>query len=172
MDPLIAQITLFAGNFAPRGYYTCDGQTLPISSNTALFSLLGTTFGGNGQTTFMLPDLRGRVAIHAGTGPGLTARALGAKGGMSDVPLTVPQMPAHNHVVNPKFSNTAGQVNPAGNYPGNLGAANPVFGTVANGPMGAASVAPTGISAPHENMQPYLGINYIIAVQGIFPSRN
>jgi microcystin-dependent protein len=172
MDPLMAQITLFAGNYAPRGWLTCDGQVLPISQNTALFSLLGTTFGGNGQTTYALPDLRGRVAIHAGTGPGLTARVLGAKGGLNDVGLLTTQIPAHTHIVNPRFSNTPNQVNPAGNYPGNLGAANPATGSTASGPMGAASVAPAGSSAPHENMQPYLGINYIIATQGIFPSRN
>jgi microcystin-dependent protein len=172
MDPLMAQITLFAGNFAPRDFATCDGQVIQIAQNTALFSLLGTTYGGNGTSTYALPDLRGRVAIHAGQGPGLTMRTLGAKGGMNDVSLTTAQMPTHNHVVNPKFSNTPSQVNPAGNFPGNLGAANPAYGNTANGAMGASTVSITGSGVMHENMQPYLGINYIIALQGIFPSRN
>lgn len=172
MEPIIAQITLFAGNYAPRGYATCDGQILNISQNTALFSLLGTTYGGDGRTTYALPDLRGRVAIHAGTGPGLTARVLGSKGGAQFVALNVNQIPAHNHVVNPKFASAPRQANPAGNYPANLGPSNPAYGTPAAGQMGAATVQPAGASAPHNNMQPYLGINYIIAVQGVFPSRN
>lgn len=172
MEPIIAQITLFAGNYAPRGYATCDGQILPISQNTALFSLLGTTYGGDGRSTYGLPDLRGRVAIHAGTGPGLTARTLGSKGGAQSVALNVNQIPAHTHVVNPKFASAPGQANPAGNLPASLGAANPAYGTPAAGQMGAATVHPSGSSMPHNNMQPYLGINYIIAVQGVFPSRN
>ena len=168
----MAQITLFAGSFAPRGWATCDGQTLTIASNSALFSLLGTTFGGDGRVTFGLPDLRGRVAIHAGAVPGLTQRNLGEKGGNQEVTLTIPQMPPHNHIVYPKFSNSPNQVNPANNYPGNLGPANPATGNMASGTMGASTVAPFVGGMPHGNSQPYLGIYYIIALQGIFPSRN
>jgi microcystin-dependent protein len=172
MDPLLAQITLTATNFAPKGWATCDGQIINVNSNTALFALLGTTFGGNGQVTFALPDLRGRVAIGSGNGPGLTARALGAKGGSETVTLTLNQMPAHNHQVYPNFAAVPGQVNPANNFPANLGAPNAVYGSSADGNMGAAIVANAGGNQPHENMQPWLCLNYIIATQGVFPSRN
>ncbi len=172
MEPLLAQITLTATNFAPKGWATCDGQIININSNTALFALLGTTFGGNGQITFGLPDLRGRVAIGAGNGTGLTPRVFGAKGGTETVALTIDQMPAHNHQVYPNFAGTPGQSNPANNFPGNLGAPNAVYGSSGDGNMGAAIVGSQGGNQPHENMQPWLCLNFIIATQGVFPSRN
>jgi len=172
MEPLLGQIMLFGGNFAPRGWAFCNGQLLQISANTALFSILGTTYGGDGKVTFGLPDLRGRVAIHAGQGNGLTPRAIGQSSGSETVTLTINQMPAHNHVVNPKYSNSPGQINPANNYPANLGAPNAVYGATGDGPMGNAIVSNSGGSQPHENMQPWLCINYIIATTGIYPTRN
>lgn len=172
MEPLLGQIMLFGGNFAPRGWAFCNGQLLQISANTALFSILGTTYGGDGRTTFALPDLRGRVAIHAGTGNGLTPRQIGQASGTETVTLTINQMPAHTHMVNPKYSNAPGQINPANNYPANLGAPNAVYGASGDGPMGNAIVSTSGGSQPHENMQPWLCINYIIATVGVFPTRN
>ena len=134
-DPYLGEIGLFAGYYTPRNWELCDGQLLQISQNTALFSLLGTTYGGDGQTTFGLPDLRGRAAIHAGTGPGLSNRRLGQKGGAEQVTLTQAQMPSHNHTLS------------LGGATGN-----------------------TGGSQPHENMQPYQVVNYVIALHGLFPS--
>lgn len=173
MDPLIGQITLTAANFAPRGWQTCDGQTLQISQYTALFSVIGVQFGGNGQTTFALPDLRGRVAIGSGTGPGgLSPRVQGAKGGTETVALTLPQLPMHTHVVNPGFAAAPGQASPANNFPSNLGTPNAVYGTTPTGNMGAAIVGSAGLGQPHENMTSWLCLNYMIAVEGVFPSRN
>jgi len=172
MEPFIGQIMQFAGNFAPEGWAFCNGQLLPIASNTALFSILGPTYGGDGRTTFGLPNLQGRVAIHAGTGPGLTPRQIGQFSGSETVTLNITQMPAHTHMVNPKYSNAPGQINPANNYPSNLGAPNAVYGASGDGPMGSAIVGNAGGSQPHDNMQPWLCVNYIIALQGIFPSRN
>jgi microcystin-dependent protein len=137
-DPFIGEVGLFANNFAPRGWAFCDGQLLDISQNTALFSLLGTTYGGDGRTTFGLPDLRGRTAIHAGTGPGLTPRTLGSTTGVEDVTLTEAQMASHNHTLPPSSDMTGS----------------------------------TGGGQPHYNMQPSLALNYIIALSGVYPSRN
>jgi len=171
-EPLIGLIIMFGGNFAPRGWAFCDGQLLPIATNEALFSILGTTYGGDGRTTFALPDLRGRAPIHAGTGSGLTPRDIGEYSGEEDVTLISTEMPAHTHTVNPQYSNTPGQVNPANNFAANLGAPNAVYGASGDGPMGAAVVGVAGGSQPHENMQPWLCINYIIALEGLYPSRN
>lgn len=169
MDPFIGEIRLFAGNFAPRGWAFCDGALLPVAQNTALFSILGTTYGGDGRTTFALPDLRGRVAVHPGTGPGLTTRSAGEKGGSETATLTVDQMPAHNHRVT--ASNTRGDSpDPAGNVP----AGDPDMPYIASGTnaMSAAMIQQTGNGQPHANMQPFLGIPFIIALVGIYPSRN
>lgn len=172
MDPLIGQITLTAANFAPRGWQTCDGQILQISQYSALFAILGVQFGGNGQTTFALPDLRGRVAIGSGSGPGLTPRVQGAKGGSETVTLTLPQLPMHTHVVNPGFAAAPSQATPAGNFPSNLGASNPVYGNAVGGNLGAAVVGSAGLGQPHENMTSWLCLNYMIAIEGVFPARN
>ena len=175
-EPFIGEISIFAGNFAPRGWALCDGQLLSISQNSALFSLLGTTYGGDGRTTFGLPDLRGRVPMHPGNGPGLTPRSLGEKGGVEDVNLTINQMPSHSH-------HASGIVRA---YNGDPDSESPDETVLANGQfyssqspdanMHADSVQMTvdnsGGSQPHTNIQPYQCVNYIIALEGIYPSRS
>jgi len=180
-QPFIGMIVLFAGNFAPRNWAFCSGQLLPIAQNTALFSILGTTYGGNGQTTFALPDLRGRVPLHPGQGPGLSTRYLGEAGGVENVTLTTLQMPAHNHSVTMALN----VKNAAGNSPSPAGSvlANEAAGVTAMYSNAApdtamasgavtGSVGTAGGSQPTSIMQPYLGVNYIIALYGIYPSRN
>ncbi|HUR23841.1 MAG TPA: tail fiber protein [Acidimicrobiales bacterium] len=167
-EPFIAQIMMFGGNFAPRGWALCNGQILPIAQNTPLFSLLGTTYGGNGQTTFALPDLRGRVPVHTGQGPGLSNVVLGQAGGSEAVTLLQTQMPQHGHGVAASNS-SAGASRPANNFLAAGGSyATATDGTVMNPGM----IQGSGGSLPHENRQPYLGVNFIIALVGIFPSRN
>lgn len=176
--PFIGSIVLFAGNFAPRGWAFCEGQILPIAQNTALFSILGTTYGGNGQTTFALPDLRGRVPLGTGQGPGLANYILGEVIGVENVTLNTNELPAHNHTVQV----SSGQADSANGSGGYLAVANgslagdPVVVNTYNGApnatLGPTSITPTGNNMPHVNIQPSLGLNYIIALQGIFPSRN
>ena len=173
-DPFIGQIQTFGFSFAPRGWAKCDGQLLQISSNTALFSLLGTTYGGDGRTTFGLPDLRGRVALHQGTGPGLTNRKLGQKGGAETVLLNANTMPTHTHVATLKgTTQPAAQLDdtPTGKV---LAKGNTYHTGNSNTDMGATSItnADTGGGQAHANMQPYLVINVCIALSGVFPSRN
>ena len=169
MEPFIGQIMMFGGNFAPRGWAFCDGQLLPISQNTALFSLLGTTYGGDGRTTFALPDLRGRTPIHSGHGPGLSDYRQGSKGGQETVTLTVNQMPSHNHVVKANLDEgTSDEVE--NNYLSN--SSTPLYSSSADGNLNTSSVVHTGGGQAHSNMQPYLAIQYVIALQGIFPSRS
>lgn len=182
-EPFIGEIKMFGGNFAPRGYALCDGQLLPISQNTALFSILGTTYGGDGRTTFGLPDLRGRVAVHAGNGPGLTSRRLGEKLGQERVTLTTVEMPSHTHTVIAEtkinVSNAVGTENTPGN---NFISADAMsFSDTGSSGRGEANldgvdteitIGGTGGSQPHYNMQPYTVVNYIIALQGTFPSRS
>ena len=172
MEPLIGQITLFAGNFSPLDWELCQGQLLSIADYTALYSILGTQFGGDGVVTFGIPDLRGRVPVHAGTGPGLSPISIGEVGGYENVTLAANQLPVHNHAVNPQYANVGGQPSPANNFPANLGAAAPVYGNVSSGTMGLANTYPAGGSQSHENMQPWLCMNYVIATQGVYPSRN
>ena len=175
MEPFLAQIVLFGGNFAPRGWAFCDGQLLPISSNAALFSILGTSFGGDGRSTFALPDLRGRVPMHAGHGPDLSLRHIGQKTGVENVTLTTPEIPKHHHeiLVAPSPPRNA---RPDGDA---IGAANIYVSKDVHDPdtqpglaLNDSTVSSVGGSQPHDNMQPTLCINYIIALQGIFPSRN
>lgn len=169
-QPFLAEIRIFTGNFAPRGWAFCQGQILSIAQNTALFSLLGTTYGGNGQTTFALPNLAGRVPVGTGTGPGLSTKTLGEAAGAETVTLLATQMPAHTH----QLRGSSGA--PTTNSPSNAllpTATSRVYNTgSADTGMNAAAVAIQGGSQPHENMQPYLAVNYIIATQGIYPSRN
>ena len=187
MDPLMGQITLFAGNFAPRNWAFCDGQLLAISQNSALFSILGTTYGGDGRTTFALPDLRGRAPIHAGTGPGLTPRNLGSRSGIEENVLNVNQLPSHNHLATNDLKVSSGnatqQIATAGSSiatPGSPGGRgfdatygfNQTTPDVSLNSGGPITTGNTGSNLPINNMQPYLTINYIIALQGIFPSRN
>jgi microcystin-dependent protein len=172
-EAYIGSIVLFAGNFAPRGWAFCQGQLLSISTNTALFSILGTTYGGNGQTTFALPDLRGRVPMGQGQGPGLTNVTLGEQGGSESVTLMPSQMPMHSHAVACDTTAT-GSADPAGAYPGNPGSLSgtELYGSTANGTMAPNMISPAGGSQPFSVQQPYLGLNYIICLEGIFPSRN
>jgi microcystin-dependent protein len=179
-EPFIGEIHMFAGNFAPRGWALCNGQLLSISQNTALFSILGTTYGGNGVTTFALPDLRGRVPMHAGQGPGLSDRILGEASGEESNTLSLAAMPQHIHQVNPACSAEDGDQSAAkNNFPASPlstsgGAAVNAY-TASPSPntaMGGTNSAPVGGSQPHNNLQPYLVVNFIIALQGIFPSRN
>lgn len=175
-DAYIGTIMMFAGNFAPRGWALCDGQLLAISSNQALFSILGTTYGGDGRTTFGLPELRGRAPIHVGSGPGLTTRRLGERGGEESVILNTAQMPAHNHAATGKIlaKEEGDAEDPSGNYVAGTGTV--AFGTQADIAMhdGSVEVAVgnNGGSLPHDNMPPYMGVNFIICVQGLFPPRN
>ena len=167
--PFIAEIRVFGFNFVPVGWATCDGQILPIQQNTALFSLLGTTYGGNGQTTFRLPNLQGRSAMGNGRGPGLSERFLGETGGAATIMLISSEVPAHTHTLG--ASVTPDSTSPAGKLMAPApSAAYRAPGVVA--PMSAESLSPAGVSQPHENRSPYLTLNFCIALQGIFPPRS
>jgi microcystin-dependent protein len=169
IEPFLGEILLFAGNQAPKGWAFCSGQLLPINQNQALFSLLGTTYGGNGQTTFALPDLRDRVPIHVGQGPGLTNRTPGERSGAATHTLTIGELPAHAHDV--RASRAYGTVvSPTGMYPARNPAAIPQYGSVADAAMAPLAIGSAGGGQAHDNTQPYLGLNYIIALQGVFPS--
>jgi len=172
-EPFIGQIIQAGFNFAPRGYATCDGQLLSIAQNTALFSLLGTTFGGDGRVTFGLPDLRGRVAVHQGQGPGLTNRTMGEMSGSETVTLINSEMPMHNHLFT--TSNVSGALGtPNGNFLSASSDSNvALYRPTSDGStLNPQSVGLAGGNQPHNNMQPYLVINFCIAMEGIFPSRN
>jgi microcystin-dependent protein len=169
-EPFIGQIILVPYNFAPRGYAFCQGQILSIAQNTALFSLLGTTYGGNGQTTFALPDLRGRAPLSQGQGPGLSNYSLGEQGGVESVTLISQQMPQHNHFLSVNNQGAA-TGRPSGQFPG-VAAANAYAPATDGTTFAPQAISLTGGSQPHENRQPYLALNYCIALEGIFPSRN
>jgi microcystin-dependent protein len=171
-DPFVAEIRIFPFNFAPKGWAWCDGQLLPLSQNTALFSLLGTTYGGNGKSNFALPDLQGRAPMHPGQGPGLSLHDLGETGGSETVSLLESEMPAHNHglMAATVASNSKA---PAGNV-----LARSVNGNVYLPPAGLPvvnmsdqSLAPAGGDQPHNNLMPYLTFYFCIALQGVFPQR-
>ncbi len=170
-EPFIGQIILTAFNFAPRNYATCDGQILSIAQNTALFSLLGTTYGGDGRVTFALPDLRGRVPMHQGQGPGLTPRTMGELAGEQTHTLISTEMPMHTHGL--QAFNGAGDMPTAQSNTLSGGSTDNIFTNVGpNTVMNPQSIGLAGGSQPHNNMQPYLVISFSIALQGIFPSRN
>ncbi|MCX7554487.1 tail fiber protein [Marinicella sp. S1101] len=169
-EPFVGEIRMFAGNFAPRGWAFCDGQLLAVSQNDALFSLLGTIYGGDGRTTFGLPDMRGRLSLHAGQGPGLSNRRLGAKAGAENVTLTVNQLPSHRHAIN--ATTTGGDnANPLGNKLAE--SSEDIYTDELDNPsqMNSSSLSNTGGSQSHTNIMPFLCINYIIALVGIYPSR-
>jgi len=175
-EAFLGEVRLVGFNFAPQGWALCDGQLLSIAQNNALFALLGTTFGGDGVSTFALPDLRGRVPVHQGQGSGLSPYNPGQTGGAETVALVTTQMPAHSHSVAAN-SNPGGAGSPIGNFTAaipdpNSGAPFNAFATSANGAMNAGVLGVTGGSQPHPNLQPYLCANFIIALQGIFPSRS
>jgi microcystin-dependent protein len=177
MEPLIGQIILFGGNFAPRGWAFCDGQSLKIAENEGLFAILGTTYGGDGRNNFCLPDMRGRVPMHSGQGTDLSPRDIGQELGSESVALSASQLPEHRHEM------LVSDAQPDGNGPSNgaVAAAN-IYVSSENGthrqrsapktPLNSKTIGLAGGSAPHENMQPTLCLNYIIAIQGMFPSRN
>lgn len=169
-DPFIAEIRVFPFNFAPRGWAWCDGQLLPLSQNTALFSLLGTTYGGNGQSNFALPNLQGRSPMHPGQGPGLSLHDLGETGGSETVTLLAPQIPSHNHSVMAGSLNSQA-ISPAANVTGR-GNPTPIYTNVLTAKsMNAGSILPIGGNQPHNNMMPYLTFYFNIAMQGVFPPR-
>jgi microcystin-dependent protein len=174
--PYLGGIFMFAGNFAPRGYALCQGQLMAISQNTALFSILGTTYGGDGIQTFALPDLRGRGPIGAGNGPGLAPIVLGELAGSQNVTILTSNMPAHSHVLN--ASTSAGtQPLPTGNIVASVqdsqgGQSTAYINATPNTTMAPNSIGMTGNSVPLSIQNPFLGLNFIIATQGIFPSRN
>ena len=162
--PYVGEIRMFAGNFAPSGWMFCEGQLLPISENTTLFQLLGTTYGGDGESTFALPDLRGRIPIHQGNG-----FILAETGGAEEITLTVQQIPAHSH----PFLGAAvqgDQINPSNAMAANSFNVTSYINQAPDGNFAAASVTPTGGSQPHTNFQPYLCVNFIISLFGLFPS--
>lgn len=172
VETFLGEIRMFAGNFAPTGWAFCQGQLLPIAQNQALFSLLGTTYGGDGRTTFALPDLRGRVPVGFGQGPGLSNRVIGEQFGSELVTLNINQMPSHNHTVN--AVTTEGNQNlPTNSLPANTKTLDKEYSNAnANTTMKATMVNPTGGNQPFGVTQPSLGVNFIIALQGIYPSRN
>jgi len=164
----IGEIRLFGGNFAPTGWATCDGQLLSIADNVNLFTLIGTTYGGDGQSTFALPDLRSRVPVHQGTGTGLSNRSLAETGGEEAGTLTVGRMPAHPHAARASSAG-GGSTDPAGKVWAQW-SANQYSDQPANSVMSSAAAGVTGGSQPHDNMVPFLAVNFIICLFGIFPS--
>ncbi|EHK54095.1 phage tail protein [Allomesorhizobium alhagi] len=171
-DPFVAEIRIFPFNFAPKGWAWCDGQLLPLSQNTALFSLLGTTYGGNGKSNFALPDLQGRAPMHPGQGPGLSLHDLGETGGSETVTLLESEMPAHSHSVTAQNA-PGNRTNPVGNSFARLSSGNtyipPTGAPIV--PMSDQTLAPAGGDQPHNNLQPYLTCYFCIALQGVFPPR-
>ena len=173
-DPFLAEIRMFPFNFAPTGWATCDGQLLPISQNTALFSLLGTVYGGDGKSTFALPNLQGSAPMQPGQGQGLSLRDLGEMGGVESITLLVSEIPVHTHsVMVASGRNTANNFVPSPTtvLAPSVNAQAYFAGTPATTQMAFESLAPAGGSLPHNNMQPYLTLNFCIAMQGIFPQR-
>jgi microcystin-dependent protein len=179
-EPFLGEIRMFAGNFNPRAWALCDGQILSIAQNQALFSLLGTTYGGDGRTTFALPDLRGRLPQHWGNGQGLSNYALGQKTGTETVTLTAAQIPAHTHMLTPGCNNAVANTDSqtaVGTFPATQNGVEggyPMYAAAAQGnsKMLATPTGSTGGNQPHDNRQPSLVVTFIICLQGLFPSRN
>lgn len=172
MDPFVAEIRIFPFNFAPKGWAFCDGQILPLSQNTALFSLLGTTYGGDGKSNFALPNMQGNAPMHPGQGPGLSLHDLGETGGSDTVSLLESEIPAHNHSVGAENVPLGSVTTPAGHvfdHPASGNLFN-IAGSVVVA-MSSNALAPAGGDQPHNNMQPYLTLNFCIALQGVYPPR-
>ncbi len=170
-EPFIAEIRIFAGNFAPRSWAFCNGQLLPISQNTALFSLIGTTYGGDGRSTTALPNMQGRAPMHPGRGPGLTNRILGERGGVSTVTLTAQQMPSHSHTQGAAARRPRNETPTATTVVTEAGEAT-YKASGSNVNMAPQAISNSGGGQAHNNVQPLLAINYIIALQGLYPSRS
>ena len=173
-DPFVAEIRIFPFNFAPKGWAWCDGQLLPLSQNTALFSLLGTTYGGNGKSNFSLPDLQGRAPMHPGQGSGLSQHFLGETGGSENVTLLESEIPNHSHTLRGSVEDaTQGTLAPGVSLSTSTGGA--LYNSTTNAnlvQMSPQALSPAGGSAPHNNMQPYLTFYFCIALQGVFPPRS
>jgi microcystin-dependent protein len=171
-DPFVAEIRIFPFNFAPRGWAWCNGQLLPLSQNTALFSLLGTTYGGDGKSNFALPNLQGRAPMHPGQGPGLSPHDLGESGGLEETLLLQTQVPSHSHQLraNVLDSGDTNAASPAASLALSSGGA--LYQAASNVEMDPNALAPAGIGVPHNNMQPYLTMYFNIALQGVFPPRS
>jgi microcystin-dependent protein len=170
-EPFVGEIRMFAGNFAPRGWAFCDGQLLAVSQNDALFSLLGTIYGGDGRTTFGLPDMRGRIPLHQGEGPGLSPRRLGSKGGAEKETLTVNQLPSHSHVFNAN-TEAATASDPAGRVLADVQGYNFYRDDIQDTSLAPGAITNTGGSQSHTNLMPTLCVHFIIALFGIYPSRH
>lgn len=178
-EPFIAEIRIFAGNFAPRSWAFCNGQLLPISQNTALFSLIGTTYGGDGRTTTALPNMQGRAPMHPGRGPGLTSRRLGQRGGTQSETITEAQTPSHTHSFTADASTGgfgggggADTAEAVDHYLASTSASGQIYADGNTNPVPMANATATGGNQPHNNVQPLIAINYIIALQGLYPSRS
>jgi microcystin-dependent protein len=174
-DPFVAEIRIFPFNFAPKGWAFCNGQLLPLSQNTALFSLLGTTYGGDGKSNFALPDLQGRAPMHPGQGPGLSLHDLGETGGSETVTLLATEMPSHAHFVGRANAAAGDSLTPVNNVWAQVPSGRATLAIYheapATGAMNVNAIGLTGGSLPHNNMQPYLTLSFCIALQGVFPPR-
>lgn len=174
-DPFVAEIRMFPFNFAPKGWAFCDGQLMPLSQNTALFSLLGTTYGGDGKSTFALPNLQGSAAMHPGQGPGLSLRDLGESGGTETVTLLESEIPNHAHTFGRAVGANGDSTSPANNLWAQSafgrGSLNMYHEAPATGAVNPNAMSPTGGEQPHNNLQPYLVLSFCIALQGVFPPR-
>jgi microcystin-dependent protein len=178
MNPFVAEIRMFAGNFAPKGWALCNGQLMPISQNTALFSLLGTTYGGDGKSTFGLPNLQGSAPMHPGQGPGLTDRFLGEESGEATVTLLTTEIASHQHSLQGSTA-AATATDPTGNVYARAQHGGPTIGpawayttAAPDANLNVTAIGLTGGDQPHNNMMPYLTLTFIIALQGVFPARN
>lgn len=171
MDPFVAEIRIFPFNFAPKGWAFCDGQILPLSQNTALFSLLGTTYGGDGKSNFALPELQGRAPMHPGQGPGLSLHDLGETGGSETVSLLESEIPSHSHQLRADVLDIADTNVVSSNASFALSSGGTLYQAASNATMSDNTITPAGGDQPHNNMQPYLTLNFCIALQGIFPPR-
>ena len=171
MDPFVAEIRIFPFNFAPKGWAFCDGQILPLSQNTALFSLLGTTYGGNGKSNFALPNMQGNAPMHPGQGPGLSLHDLGETGGSETVSLLESEIPSHSHALRADVLDIADTnvVSPTASFA--LSSGGTLYQATSNASLSDNAVAPAGGDQPHNNMQPYLTLNFCIALQGVYPPR-
>jgi len=173
MDPFVAEIRIFPFNFAPKGWAFCDGQILPLSQNTALFSLLGTTYGGDGKSNFALPNMQGNAPMHPGQGPGLSLHDLGETGGSDTVSLLESEIPSHSHALMASSTNSS-KPNPIGNALARIGSGATPYVAPAGAPIvnfADNALAPAGGDQPHNNLQPYLTLNLCIALQGVYPPR-